>query len=137
MEYKAFLVALLALSALAMVPQTPAPHAGHDHAQTQPEMCGQMMAGDAAEMKATSQTLASNLAQMKAMLPLISDLNERSRWQANIGMWQAVADHFSHMAERAEHMHKMGMSCGSMDDGRGGDHTDHEHRAPPAPAKPQ
>jgi len=65
-------------------------------------------------MKATTEALASNLAQMKATLPLISDINERSRWQSNIAMWQAVADHFKHMAEHAEHMEKMGMGCGMM-----------------------
>jgi len=68
-----------------------------------------MMEEHVAEMKAISQTLATNLAQLKAALPLINDLNERSRWQSNIAMWQALADHFQHMAQHAEHMQKMGM----------------------------
>lgn len=101
--------------------QTSTPPAQSDHAlmhgqhteHTQP-MCKQMMADHVAEMKATSQSLATNLAQMKSTLPLISDLNERSRWQSNIAMWQALADHFSHMAQHAEHMQAMGMGCGMM-----------------------
>ena len=82
-------------------------------------MCRQMMTEHAQEMKATAQTLAANLAQMKSTLPLINNLNERSRWESNIAMWQAVADHFNHMAEHAEHMQAMGMGCGMA--GNGGD----------------
>ena len=139
-------VLLLALLAALVLPirsqnsEAPAAHSGHDHSQTQPEhsehtqmMCKHMMADDAAEMKATSQTLATNLAQMKAMLPLINDLNERSRWQSNIAMWQALADHFSHMAEHAEHMHTMGMGCGMMM----GHGMGNMHAEPTSPAKPQ
>ena len=97
-----------------------ATHSAHEHAKTEHSdhaqmMCGRMMAEHAAELKATSQTLATNLAQMKAMLPLISDINERSRWQSNIAMWQAVADHFSHMAEHGAHMQEMGTGCGMTD----------------------
>jgi hypothetical protein len=71
-----------------------------------------MMEEHAAEMKATSQTLATNLAQMKATLPLINDINERSRWQSNIAMWQAVADHFSRLAQYAERTRTTGMGYG-------------------------
>jgi len=77
-------------------------HSAHEH-----EMACQMMADHAAEVRMTSQTLSTNLAQMKATLPLINDINERSRWQSNIAMWQALADHFSHMAEHASHMQEM------------------------------
>jgi hypothetical protein len=117
----------------------PAAHSGHDHAQMQAGhsehtqmMCKQMMADHVAEMKATSQTLATNLAQMQATLPLINDLNERSRWQSNIAMWQAVADHFSHMAEHAAHMQGMGMGCGMMMG-----HSPNSEDKPAAPAKAQ
>ncbi len=76
--------------------------------------CQQMMQQHMAEMRTTSQALNSNLAQMKSTLPMISDVNERSRWQSNIAMWQAVADHFNHMAEHMQHMQAMGMGCGQM-----------------------
>lgn len=104
-----------------------------------PSRCKQMMEEHVAEMKATSQTLATNLAQLKATLPLINDVNERSRWQSNIAMWQAVADHFSHMVQHAEHMQAMGMGCGMMR-GHGmmmGHGTDDGHDKPTPPAKPQ
>ena len=97
----------------------------------------QMMAEHVADLKATSQALATNLAQLKATLPLINDLNERSRWQANIAMWQALADHFSHMLQHAEHMQKMEMGCGTMTDYGAGEHRNHEHTQPATPAKPQ
>lgn len=117
--------------------QTPTPPVQSDHTQMHAQhmehtqlMCKQMMEEHVAEMKATSQTLATNLAQLKATLPLISDLNERSRWQSNIAMWQALADHFRHMAEHAEHMRTMGMGCGMMM-GHGMEDK------PASPAKPQ
>ena len=115
-----FLLALLAVFALPACPQTAA-QPGHDHAQSQahheepmPSLCKQMMEEHVAEIKATSQTLATNLAQLKATLPLINDVNERSRWQSNIAMWQVLADHIHHMAQHAEHMHAAGMGCGMM-----------------------
>lgn len=117
MKRLVFLIALLAVSVLSTRSQTPDAHAGQDHTRTQSENCNQMMADHAAEIRATSQTLATNLAQMKAMLPLINDLNERNRWQANIAMWQAVADHFSRMAEHTAHLQAMEMGCAMM--GRG------------------
>jgi len=136
------LLVFLATSAMLVLAQTqtePPAQPGHNHAQpaehTQ-NMCQQMMGEHAAELQATAKTLASNLAQMKATLPLISDINERSRWQSNIAMWQAVTDHFHHMAEHAEHMQKMGMGCGMMM-GHGADHVGHEHTTPTTPAKPQ
>ena len=111
----------MAFSMLAWSQAEPPASSGHDHPQMHSQsseraqnMCQHMMGEQAAEMKATTQALARNLAQMKATLPLISDINERSRWQSNIAMWQAVADHFNHMAEHAEHMEKMGMGCGMM-----------------------
>ena len=113
-----FLLALLAVLALPAWSQTatePPAHAGHDHAQMHAQhmehlqaMCKQMLAEHVAEMKATAQALATNLAQMKATLPLINDINERSRWQSNIAMWQAVADHFNHTAQYVEHLQRMG-----------------------------
>jgi len=121
---KATLKALLAISALLTWSQTstqPPARSGHDHAQMHAQhmehrqaMCKQMMEAHVADMKATAQTLATNLAQLKATLPLINDINERSRWQSNIAMWQALADHFNHMAQHAEHMQAMGMGCGMM-----------------------
>jgi len=115
-----FLLVLASLS-WSQTAMPPLPHSEHDHAQmpadheehVQP-LCKQMTAEFVAEIKATSQTLASNLAQMKSTLPLISNLNERSRWESNIAMWQAVADHFNHMAQHAEHVQAMGLGCGGM-----------------------
>ncbi len=141
------LFAVLAASAMLAWPQTqagPPAQPGHDHSQMHAQhmaqmqaACKQMMEEHAAEMKATSKALATNLAQMKATLPLISDINERSRWQSNIAMWQALADHFNHMAEHAEHMQKMGTGCGMMmGHGMGGD-KDREPAPPATPAKPQ
>jgi len=133
-----FLLALLAV-ALPSSSQTPAPP-GHDHPQNQahheepiPPPCKQMMEEHVAEMKATSQALATNLAQLKATLPLINNVNERSRWQSNIAMWQALADHFSHMARHAEHMQATGMDCGMMM----GHGLGSMRAEPAAPAKPQ
>jgi hypothetical protein len=123
MKRLVLVLAFLAIAALLTWSQTstqPPAHSGHDQAQMHAQhmehmqaMC-KMMEEHVAEMKATSQTLATNLSQLKATLPLINDLNERSRWQSNIAMWQAVADHFSHMAQHAEHMQAMGMGCGMM-----------------------
>ena len=140
------LIGLLTMTfaALPTAAQT-APPPAHDHAQSgthyevHPSPCQQLMQEHVAEIKATSQILVTNLAQLKSMLPLIATLNERDRWQANIAMWQALADHFSHMAEHAEHMQSMGMSCGTMGHGmttmEHGAEDGHEHSAPPA--KPQ
>ena len=131
---------LIVFSTLARTQAEPPAPSGHDHSQSSERaqnMCQRMMGEEAAEMKATTQALASNLAQMKATLPLISDINERSRWQSNIAMWQAVADHFNHMAEHAEHMEKMGMGCGMMMGQGMDDHAGHEHTMPATPAKPQ
>ena len=132
-------LALLAIAALPACSQTSA-QPGHDHAQSQahheepiPSPCKQMMEEHVAEMKATSQALATNLAQLKATLPLINNVNERSRWQSNIAMWQALADHFSHMARHAEHMQATGMDCGMMM----GHGLGSMHAEPAAPAKPQ
>ena len=143
MNRLAILPALLVMSPLVMSPMVawaqaePPALSGHDHSQIQAQpaehmriVCQRMIDE---EMKATSRALTSNLAQMKATLPLITDINERSRWQSNIAMWQAVADHFNRLAEHAAQMEKMGMGCGMMMD-RG---TGHEHTAPATPAKPQ
>ena len=139
------LLAFLAVPAMLAWAQTDPPsQPGHDHSQMHaqpaermPSMCQRMMGEQATEMKATAQALATNLAQMKATLPLISDINERSRWQSNIAMWQAVADHFNHIAEHAEHMEKMGMGCGMMMGPGMGAAAGHEHTTPATPAKPQ
>jgi hypothetical protein len=124
MKRLVLVLAWLAIAALPAWPQTatqPPAQPGHDHAQSQahheepmPSLCKQMMEEHVAEMKATSQTLATNLAQLKATLPLINDVNERSRWQSNIAMWQALADHIHHMAQHAEHMQATGKGCGIM-----------------------
>jgi hypothetical protein len=150
MKHLVLVLAWLAIAALPAWPQAstqPPATSSHDHAtshahheeQPMPSHCKQMMEEHLAELKATSQTLATNLAQLKATLPLINDLNERSRWQANIAMWQALADHFDHMAQHAEHMQKMGMGCDMMM-GHGtmmghGMEDGHDKAAPPA--KPQ
>jgi len=140
-------LAFLAASAIPVWPQTkagPPPQSTRDHSQMHAQhvaqmqaACKQMMEEHAAEMKATSKALATNLAQMKATLPLVSDINERSRWQSNIAMWQALADHFNHVAEHAEHMQATGVGCGtSIGHGVGGD-KDREPTLPATPAKPQ
>ncbi|HXP47838.1 MAG TPA: hypothetical protein VN810_11220 [Terriglobales bacterium] len=149
MKRLVLVLAWLAIAALSAWPQTstqPPAQPGHDHAQSHayldesmPSSCKQMMEQHVAEMKATSQTLATNLAQLKATLPLINNVNERSRWQSNIAMWQALADHFSHMAQHAEHMQAMGMGCGMMMGHRMMmEHgTNDAHDKPTPPAKPQ
>ena len=141
MKHLALIVLLTA--AVAAIParcQTATPPA-HDHAQGQAHNdvyapCQQMMEEHVAEIKATSQALATSLAQLKSMLPLISNLNERDRWQANIAMWQAMADHFNHMVQQAERMRPMGTSCGMMGHGMTTmEHSaeeGHDHSAPPA-----
>ena len=140
------LLAVLAGSAIPAWPQTqaaPPPPSGHDHTQMHAQhvaqmqaACKQMMEEHAADITATSQALATNLAQMKSTLPLISDINERSRWQSNIAMWQALADHFNRMAEHGERMQKMGMGCGMMMGHGAARDTDSEHAPPATPAKP-
>jgi len=103
-------------------------------------MCKEMMQRHLDELKSMGQALNSNLAQMKSTLPMISDLNERNRWQANIAMWQAVADHFQGMAGHMEHMQSMGMGCGMMGAGMG-HHGEHKggppSTPPPAESKPK
>jgi len=131
------LLLVFAISSWSQTSTPPPAHPDHSqlHAQHQehPEsMCKQMMDEHMREINATSQALTTNLAQLKATLPLINDINERSRWQSNIAMWQALADHFSHMAQHAEHMQSMGMGCGMMG------HSMGDAQAKPAPAtKPQ
>jgi len=141
------LLAFIAVSAMlagAQKQAEPTVQPGHDHSQMQAQhtkhtqnMCQQMMGDHVAEMKATSKMLAANLAQMKATLPLISDINERSRWQSNIAMWQALADHFNYMAGHAENMQATGMGCGVMMGHDMGDHAAHERSTPPTPPSPQ
>ena len=110
-------------------------HAQHqEHTET---MCKQMMAEHVADIKTTSQALATNLAQLKATLPLINDINERSRWQSNIAMWQALSDHFDRMAKHPEHMEEMGRGCGMMPNHAKGERKNHEHSQPATPVKPQ
>lgn len=134
-------VSIAAIPAGSQTATPPAPdHApGQAHYEVYPSPCQQMMEEHVAEIKATSQTLATNLAQLKAMLPLLSNVNERARWQAEIAMWQAMAEHFNHMAQHAERMRPMGMSCGMMGHGmttmERGAEDGHDHSAPPA--KPQ
>ena len=139
------LIVLALASAPLAWPQSATPSAAppeHDHTapnqhtdHKQP-MCEQMMGGDASEMMTISQTLNSNLAQMKSMLPLINDMNERSRWQSNIGMWEAFVDYFQQMAKHAEHMQSIGMACGMKGEDKG-EHSGHEHVHSSTPAKPQ
>jgi hypothetical protein len=62
---------------------------------------------------------------------LINDINERSRWQSNIVMWQTLADHFSEMAKHGEHMQGMGMGCGMMKGDSKSERTEHEDVHPP------
>lgn len=122
--------------AIASWSQTSNPSPEHsDHSQSHAQhqehkesMCKHMMEEHTREISATAQALTTNLAQMKATLPLINDINERNRWQSNIAMWQALADHFSHMAQHAEHMQSMGMGCGMMKD-----HSMGNGQAKPAP----
>ena len=142
MKRLVILLAFLAVTSMLVWTQAEPAQPGHDHSHAQPaehtqNMCQQMVDEHAAELQATAKTLASNLAQMKAMLPLISDINERNRWQSNIAMWQAVADHFSRMAEHAAHMQKMGTGCGMMTGHGADDHAGHERTTPATPAKPQ
>jgi len=144
MKHVVVLLAFLAVSATLAWTQTEPPvQPGHDHSQMRAQptehtqnMCQQMMAEHAAELQATSKTLATNLAQLKATLPLINNINELSRWQANIAMWQALADHFNHMAQHAEHQ-AMGMGCGMMMGHGTGESKEHQHTTPETPAKPQ
>jgi len=133
-------VLLLVFTTLSWSQTSTPPPAHPDHSQLHAQhpahaenVSKQMMDEHAAEMKAISQTLATNLAQLKATLPLINDINERSRWQSNIAMWQALADHFSHMAQHAEHMQAMGMGCGMMMGHPMGD----AQAKPSTPDKPQ
>ncbi len=134
-----FAAALMVVLAVLVWPQSSTP-SGHPqmHARDgeQQMICTQMMAEHAADIKATSQALATNLAQMKSTLSMINDINERSRWQANIAMWQALADHFNHMLQHAEHR-QTGMGCGMTTGGGVGEHSKHEHTPPATPAKPQ
>ena len=135
-----FAAALMVVLAVLMWPQSSTP-SGHPQVHAQPDeqqmICKQMMAEHVADIKATSQALATNLAQMKSTLPMINDINERSRWQSNIAMWQALADHFNHMLQHAEHMQEMGVGCGVSTGGGVGEHSKHEHTQPATPAKPQ
>jgi hypothetical protein len=131
-----FLVSAFTLAQNAPSPsqdtQASPPAHTHDHAQMHSEhpkptqsMCQQMMQEHMSQMKSMSEALGKNLAQVKSTLPMIKDINERSRWQSNIAMWEALSDHFSQMAQHAGHMQSMGMGCGMMMEqhGMGMSHT--------------
>ena len=90
-------------------------HAGHagqqaQHHEQMQAMCKEHM--DA--MKAETQKLHSSLEQMKGNVAKISNTDEKARWQANVEMWQIVADHHEQMLKHMEDAQARGMGCGMM-----------------------
>ena len=116
----------------------PGPRAQH-HEQMQ-AMCKEHM--DA--MKTEVQKMHSNLDQMKANVAKISNADEKARWQANVDMWQIVADHHDQMLKHMEDAQAKGMGCGMMMGDMGGGMMHHHGVGPmdtpphgPPPTKPQ
>ena len=135
MKHTMLVAAILAALAIPVRSQTPTPsersQGRAQHGEHTGTACKDMMKEHAAEMRAMVRALTSNLAQLKSTLPLINDLNERSRWQSNVVMWQALADYLDQMAQRAEHL--QAMSCGTMM----GNAADPEHNIPATAPKPR
>ena len=94
MKHTMLVAAILAALAIPVRSQTPTPsersQGRAQHGEHTGTACKDMMKEHAAEMRAMVRALTSNLAQLKSTLPLINDLNERSRWQSNVVMWQAL-----------------------------------------------
>ena len=163
MKYGLFLLWVLLISSLALGQTTPsnqqspsetqpgsAPAPEHgaqtgqraQHREQMQAMCKEHM--DA--MKTEVQKMHSNLDQMKANVAKISNADEKARWQANVDMWQIVADHHDQMLKHMEDAQANGMGCGMMmgDMGMGGGMMRHHGIGPmgappngPPPTKPQ
>lgn len=96
-------------------------------------------------MKADVQKLHSAFDKMKANVASISNPDEKTRWQANLDMWQIVVDHHDRMLKHMEDAQAKGMGCGMMmgEMGMGGmmHHPGmgpaNPTQAPPAETKPQ
>ena len=96
-------------------------------------------------MKTDVQKMHSAFDKMKANVTSISNADEKTRWQANLDMWQTVVDHHDQMLKHMEDAQAKGMGCGMMmgDMGMGG--MMHQHGmgpasptpTPPAETKPQ
>ena len=80
-----------------------------------------------------------------ANVATIGNAEEKTRWQANLDMWQTVVDPHDQMLKHMEDAQARGMGCGMMmgDMGMGG-MMDHQgmgptnpSQAPPRETKPQ
>jgi hypothetical protein len=121
-------------------PGGPAGQRAQRRAQMQ-AMCKEHIDG----MKADVQKMHSAFDKMKANVATISNAEEKTRWQANLDMWQTVVDHHDQMLKHMEDAQARGMGCGMMmgDMGMGG-MMNHQgmgptnpSQAPPREIKPQ
>lgn len=73
-------------------------------------------------MKTDLQKMQSAFEKMKANVASISNADEKTRWQANLDMWQTVVEHHQQMLKHMEDAQAKGMGCGMMmgDMGMGG-----------------
>ena len=112
-------------------PGAPAGQRAQGHAQMQ-AMCKEHI--DA--MKTDVQKMHSAFDKMKANVATISNADEKTRWQANLDMWQTVVDHHDRMLKHMEDTQAKGMGCGMMmgDMGMGG--MMHHHSTDPANPTP-
>lgn len=89
-------------------------------------------------MKTDVQKMHSAFDKMKANVASISNADEKTRWQANLDMWQTVVDHHEQMLKLMENAQAKGMGCGMMmgDMGMGGMMMQHPGKGPGAPPTP-
>lgn len=65
-------------------------------------------------MKADVQKLHVAFDKMKANVTSITDADEKTRWQANLDMWETVVEHHDQMLKHMEDAQAKGMGCGMM-----------------------
>ena len=99
----------------------------------------QAMCKEHIEAKETDvQKMHSAFDKMKANVASISNADEKTRWQANLDMWQTVVDHHNQMLKHMEDAQSKGMGCGMMmgDMGMDGRMVHHPAMGPIAPVPP-
>ena len=83
-------------------------------------------------MKTDVQKLHSAFDKMKANVASISNADEKTRWQANLDMWQTVVDHHDQMLKHMEEVQAKGMGYGMMMGEMGMGAMMHHHGTGPA-----
>ena len=124
MKVNSFLLALIfGLTPLMWAQELQAPRPGGsqargEHREPMTEIHQQEMEA----MKADIQNMKSALAQMKANLFTIKDVNEFARWRNNVDLWETLVGHMERMQKRMESL---------------GTGTAHRLGSPPSPSQTQ